>query len=330
MADILLEKGRKFRLAFRPSIKKGQWYYGVSCKNCDRAILFLVDNTNGGDAPRFVGEGRISTPCDFCGHDDHYQTQEIKQFQADHDKSSHVDHRPAPSNSPRQPLLKRQSQAVVTFGVGAIEYRPVAAQILARCVAYWTNVECQLARLLAVILKANTEPAIAMYLSLRNARAKTEALTAAAKLTLDESDYELLLALMQCKNSTEKERNDLVHGVFGISNDIPDGLIWMSTTDYTTHLAKVEPLGLTPDQSAFVRKRSFVYEVGDLETIARKIEELNNVIGFFLGYLKSGDPAWRAQRYTQLCNEPLLSIELTRLRLHQKNGKEEPPESPPA
>ena len=45
---------------------------------------------------------------------------------------------------------------------------------------------------------------MAVFLSLRNARAKTEALDAAASHTLDENDYELFCALMQYKDSVEK------------------------------------------------------------------------------------------------------------------------------
>ncbi|MGI8569815.1 MAG: hypothetical protein ACR2KT_12485 [Methylocella sp.] len=68
---------------------------------------------------------------------------------------------------------------------GVLESRPKAAALIAECIADWTEVELQIARLLAAMLQANVQPAIALYLSLANERAKREALNSIADFVFD-------------------------------------------------------------------------------------------------------------------------------------------------
>jgi hypothetical protein len=324
---VLLPKGRVSRVAFFNSVTKGEWYIGVKCKGCAEPILIFSDSFKGAPGPRFCGEGQISAPCYDCGHDDQYAANDFQPMRAEKDVSSYMDKRPLPSNSPRQPLRMKYPKAFTTFGIGALEHRPECAQVIARCITYWTYVETELARLLAQILKANTDPAVAMFLSLRNARAKRDAINAAAQFTLEEKDYDLFLALMQYKDAVESARNDLAHGVFGVSSAIPNGIVWISTTDYTTRQTHFHGLGGISDEMATsLRKKQFVYEIGDLETIARDIEDLHNQIMSFIGYLWSDDQAFRARRYPQLCNEPRLKKELALLHQRRKNKTEDNPE----
>jgi hypothetical protein len=62
-----------------------------------------------------------------------------------------------------------------------------------------------------------------------------------------------------------------------------------------------------------------VYEIGDLEKIAREVENLSHVIRAVVGYLGSDDASWRASRLPQLCSEPRLEAELARLRQRRKD-----------
>ncbi|MGJ0396158.1 MAG: hypothetical protein ACR65U_08040 [Methylocystis sp.] len=327
MATIMLPKGHKYRFAFHPTVNKGKLYIGVKCHSCQGDIYLTEANDQKAPTlPLFVGEGHISAPCDACGHDDLYTAGEVRLLKSNKNIKSFRDLRPNPSNSSRQRLFRRYPSANSTFGVGSLEYRPECAKAIARCITYWTYVECELARLLSVLLKARTEPAMAVFLSLRNARTKTEALDAAASHTLDDKDYEIFCALMQYKDSVEKQRNDIVHGVFGVSSDIKNGLAWISSTEFVSHLSRGFNLGPSIEENEAFKKKQFVYELGDIETIARDIEHLRDQISFFLGYLYSEDMAWRASRYPQLCNEPRLAKELSLLRQRRKNNQEDDPQ----
>jgi hypothetical protein len=60
--------------------------------------------------------------------------------------------------------------------------------------------------------------------------------------------------------------------------------------------------------------------LGDLETLARAIEDLDLQINFFIGYLGAANPTWRDQRYKELCGMPRVKDALTRLRSKRKKS----------
>ncbi len=170
------------------------------------------------------------------------------------------------------------------------------------------------------MLGANTEPAIALFLTLQSSRIQLAVLEAVAGVVHNEADYELFGALMKYRESVEKERNALAHGCFGGSPEITEGVAWIDPRHLTQHTIRVNAAGVTDEAMAWVRSKTFVYELGDLETIARDIENLHNQLMFFIGYLVSRrlEPPmtdeWRAQRYRELCAEPRVAQALAALR----------------
>lgn len=64
----------------------------------------------------------------------------------------------------------------------------------------------------------------------------------------------------------------------------------------------------------------YVYELADLERLARDTEDLHDEIKNFTGYVWTqfeGAPdsaSWRAERYPQLCSAPRIQQELRILR----------------
>lgn len=281
---------------------------GVICKTCKKPIYFLNDHSNGNPSP-FVGEGKLSIPCQKCDDDSIYEPSDVGPFQATYSAKSFKDSRPEATGGKRTPLLPKYRKAKVTFGIGALEQRPEAALGIAKCIAYWTYVESANARLLARLIGANTETTVAVYLSFKNTVTKNEAMQAAAELQLSADDMLLFRALMAYKNSVEKERNALAHGIFGVSNSVKDGVIWANPTTQTNHQAMVEVRGVTEEITAKLYQSCFVYLVGDLETLALEIEDLERQISSFVGYL-GADPSFRATRYPQLCAEPRVAKEV--------------------
>jgi hypothetical protein len=207
------------------------------------------------------------------------------------------------------------------MGMGALEHRPAAAQLVGRCIAYWTAVEASQARLLAKVLGADSDAAIALYLSLRNARSKSDAMDAVVDVKLQSRDRELFGALMAYKDEIEKQRNDIAHGVLGVARSVKDGIVWMSTTDFATYQVHAEAHGISDAlwQEKF-ESRCYVYELTDLETLARSIEDLDLQINFFIGYLRATNPTWQEQRYKELCGMPRVKEALTRLRSKRKKS----------
>lgn len=121
-------------------------------------------------------------------------------------------------------------------------------------------------------------------------------------------------AILAYKDEIEGQRNDIAHGVFGVSDSFKDGVLWMSTTDFATYQANAEVEGVTDELAQWMRKRLYVYEPADIETIARAIENVEKQIGYFIGYLGSTNAPWRASRFHELCRQPGIREALLRVR----------------
>jgi hypothetical protein len=320
MRQVVVEKGMICRLATFPRAEKGRWYYGFKCKGCKKPIYILTGFEYEPPKNIFIGEGQLSVPCPFCSADTIYETYEFIPLKAKNDIASphQSANRIEPSGMSRQPLKSKYPNVSPTFGPGHLEDRPKSAALIARCISLWTDVEIQQARLLAQMLKANTEPAIAVFLAISNSRTQYEVLNAAASVVLDERDYELFTAIMKIRSGLEKERNNLVHGQYGAAQEVKDGVLWINPIDQTAHTVRVNASGVTPQSLEWLRGKVFVYEPADLESIARDFEALHLNLGFFIGYLGSNNEAWRLERYPEICAWPPLADELIRLSAKNK------------
>lgn len=322
MRQVHLSKDREFRLHRPENVTAGDWCIVVKCESCQQPIYLLTDPSNGKNPVPFNGEGKLSVPCHSCHHDTTYASSDPFPYQAPHDIQFR---RPIPkaSGSSRQPLKRKYRNVKVTFGAAFLEDRPEAAAAIGRCVALWTEVEAQQARLLAKLLKANTEPALAMFLALRSGRAQSEVLNAVAGAVLDSDDLELFSAVMRVCSAAEKERNHLAHGRYGGAYAIANGVAWIDPVHLVEHAAMIDARGITKDSEDWVRDRTFVYEPEDIETIAQDIAEAGTLLSLFTGYL---EPGWAARgereaRRLQLCSEPRLAREIRQIREGQKRSR---------
>ena len=156
---------------------------------------------------------------------------------------------------------------------------------------------------------------MALFLSMRQSRVQNDALNAVANSVLNEPERELFGALMSLRSGSDNERNSLAHGRIGESPEIAEGVIWIDSFDYLQYDLRVEAENKVSDEAMqWFRERMYVYELADLERIARDAEALYNSIRSFTGYLNSDDAAWRASRYPELCDEPNVQRALRHLR----------------
>ncbi|NVP54439.1 hypothetical protein [Mycoplana rhizolycopersici] len=314
----VLPKGKTFRLDGDLTVKKGDHFYGVECNECGKWIALFPDNSKGRTPVTISGEGLISTPC-ACGYDGDYSAEQMKPFKANFTRTSFREQRVKASGGERKPFLPSYKGAKVTLGPEMLERRPAAAQIVARSIAAWTYLEIATAEILALLLKADTDAAAAVYLSLQNARARQDVLKAAANSTLSNDDLLLLNALLAIKSGLEKSRNALAHGVFGICVKIPDGIVWCETTDFIKFGRENAVNGLTESARQTFHKRMYVYQLADLETIAQGIADLENQFKFFSGYLRSTSSESKLSRYVELCSHPKVAREIAKMKAGSEN-----------
>src|SRR6267154_1219381 len=106
LPKLLINKGSVYRLAKTIKVTKGEWYVVVTCKSCGKPIYLLNDPFSGHDRNRFVGEGRISTPCRRCHKDAFYNPGELTSIRSE-ENVDYTQPRVEPSNMPRQPILTK-------------------------------------------------------------------------------------------------------------------------------------------------------------------------------------------------------------------------------
>jgi hypothetical protein len=189
----------------------------------------------------------------------------------------------------RQPLNSRFRQAGLGLGPGFLAERPEAAALIAEVIATWTEVELQTGLVLAEMLGTNSEPAVALYLSLANARAKREALDAVAEYIFDEEQKRLYNAIMTAKLSLEKQRSFLAHGLLGITDD-PTGIVAISTADRIKHVLfgrTKEQSGIRPTASDLLKFKDYVfhYSIDDLKELLKEVKDLHSILIWFISLL---------------------------------------------
>jgi hypothetical protein len=177
---------------------------------------------------------------------------------------------------PRQPLLPVFRDAKLRFPINVLEERPEMSGLIGQCVGLWAQIEIQMALILSALMKSHFDAAIAVFLSIRNSRQQQEALAAAAQTTLVGRASEIFSAISNVYRSLESQRNDLVHGVYALSDDLPNALLWVDPKNHTNFFANLfekikndNPVSI--DQ---IKKDTFVYRPNDLATLIKQMDDL--------------------------------------------------------
>ncbi len=227
----------------------------------------------------------------------------------------------------RQPFKSKFPGARVDFGPEHLETRPEAVSLIAQCIAGWTEVEVQTARTLARMLRANSEPAIALYFTLANERAKREALTAIADYVFAPEDRALFDAIMTAKRSVEKQRNDIAHGLFGVTPADTQGVAWISTSDRIRNIVEIDRVfAATPDEIGaepryVLSAHASFYTLDDLRALLDEVVAMHRVIHSFGDYINSDASLdAKAKSRHSLLNEPLVQRFLSPKDANQGNA----------
>lgn len=235
---------------------------------------------------------------------------------------------------PRQPFSTKGPDIGFALGPGFLEQRPAATALIGECIALWTEVELQAAVLLAAMLGANTQPAAAMYFTLANERAKREAMAAIADSVLSDEDRTLFHAWARLKKSIEKERNDLAHGLFGISEIEPEGVIWISTQHRIRNLLdmlQTVRTGALPSRQQMedLGRYIFVYKLSDLIRIKEDTISLHSITWRINAALGPLDERSKSEARQWLSQQPLMARFLSQTSSSPRSGSSEPSPPPP-
>lgn len=214
----------------------------------------------------------------------------------------------------RQPYLP-QYAALSDYAVGpsCLERRPEHAALIGRCMAMWAEAELQLALVLAALLNTRTDPAMAVFTALRNARAQRDVIVAAAARFLVGNSLKAFNAVMALHKALDSERSALAHGIYGCSDEVPDAIFWIGMTDYAHFLLDdYRTDGKKVDRHAMMKERLYVYRLKDLQEILANITQFQRA-SFLLHLSVRNAPNDEGNREFQaLCSLPQIRAELNR------------------
>lgn len=129
---------------------------------------------------------------------------------------------------------------------------------------------------------------------------------------------------MNVYKALEAERNALAHGLYGICDAIPDGVVWIEVKDHVKHtipwLAQLSPRAdpKKPLITLNIDRDLFVYKPKDFEKLLQDMNELHEAaqgVAFFATW----PDAQGAQGLHQVCELPQIQRELAHIRSGQKS-----------
>ena len=223
----------------------------------------------------------------------------------------------------RQPYWPRyQDDKVWELGIDSVRQRPALLNLIGECATMWPFVELDIALLLGMLLGSRSDAALAMFGVMRQMRLQRDAIRAAAGVTLEKKDQDLIEACLAVANTASSARDDLVHGMWGVSQKLPDALLWIEIKHVAPWNTEALLKETNPDRPTHddLARHFFVYTGQDLEEVRNQIATARHVIFTLVAYIRwrPGHPYTRAGLYDQLLGEPLVHQAIDRLQAAKK------------
>lgn len=179
-----------------------------------------------------------------------------------------------------QPLAKKGG---VSFEPATVLQRPLLASRIAVISGIATHTEMTMGSLLTVLLGAEAGIAATLYTAIENDGARMAVLKAIAARGLKPDQTARFDELLKKMRKRAPERNTVVHGVWGASDDYADALIWMDPRDFITYIGTTISLvhkGVHQGDSLLAK--ALVYTEKDLADIQGRLNDFRNEMTTFL------------------------------------------------
>lgn len=180
---------------------------------------------------------------------------------------------------------KTETRGPVRFHHVLILERPDLAAHIGVIACQWTEIDMRIGTLLAHILGIDAPLGLLAYLAIDNDGAKMAMLRAIATDRLNTTEMERFNKLFQSIRERRRERNDVVHGSWGIADDHPDALAWQDPRDSVRQFANITASikGAAIDENEAMAPFHNVrfYRLADFQQIEARVEELSRDIQDF-------------------------------------------------
>lgn len=232
---------------------------------------------------------------------------------------------------PPQPLSLVMPHATVSWGAGfAFEKRPSLAPLVAEAISAWAYAEATMGDILIRMLGARGEPAAKMYSAIVSTTARLDALSAAARCSLQSRYLEMFDALKMVVKPVAGARNRLAHDLWCYSDDLPDALLLLDASASFDFFVERNTFHFDQDARAaaiqgkrppplFPMDRVFVYREQELTEILTAVREVHQLLALFV-VVASGHQPQAESNFRELELEPRIQTALARLRKRSENA----------
>jgi hypothetical protein len=172
----------------------------------------------------------------------------------------------------------------ITFRSEALSERPELAACIARVASSWARIEVMLGFLLGEMLGTEARTGVRMYLALTGSSAQDASLSAAAEFCLSADLQEEFTSLRREVRSCARQRNTIVHGIWGVTPKLPTSLVYCPPNSLIQGIADAAQPNGTPQPEAL--SRSFMtdlleYREKDFLNVIARLDATCEAIGKF-------------------------------------------------
>lgn len=179
--------------------------------------------------------------------------------------------------------------------------QPQIAVLVAECIAEWAEIEATVGVILAVLLEASPNAALAMFRATENRSTQFKMVSAAAEQQIPQSEFDLLEAIFSAHvRPSAKDRDKLAHWCWGYSPQFPDALL---LTEPTTKTALQHYALDAPSKPELDAKSIYVIKKPDIERMATRLKAARQSLLALLSMLREKNGTQRAAISSQLSSE---------------------------
>ena len=242
-----------------------------------------------------------------------------------------------------QPLSSVRPDAGIFLGNNfdnPSDQRPGLALLAMKVIAEWSILESFMQSLFVTMLGANPRPAATIYASLKGAQ-KDAFRALADTILVSQDERDVFEAILKLRDTVGKLRDRIAHGVWGHSNNIPDGVLlcdsedWMehqvALREYTealeTHLLSAPRVGASdlesrPEIPKLPLDQIFVWYERDFVNASAQIQQVMEYVVRFRFVLMRNHPVNQdGQELQRLLSQPPILEHVSRLRERRKNNQ---------
>lgn len=167
------------------------------------------------------------------------------------------------------------------FAYDALSKRPQHAAALGRIITGWSLIEGTSGGLLGSMLHSDAETANAILSQFFTNKQRIDAIRAIAKAVLNGTDLINILEALSTVSAFAKDRNKIAHGVWGVNDDVQDGIVWMPLKSFMEFSASISPAKNADNvinKISDISETISIYSLEDLESIGNNGESALKLI----------------------------------------------------